>query len=327
MERMNILLRNLFCIAIAALAAMGCVTSQAMPQKTISIPITSNATPSEIRKSIIIYPAGFEESAKAFAYLHREFGGVEACLFPLTMIASGQMPGPELRRISFAGWDNQRPENVSIKGYDYLLAKKIIAYLNELQKRKKILAVLLLGDGGFISPSYYFHLPFLHNSKVDDKLYNEWIASDLFYGSPDLDLDLNWAVGRISVDTPEQAMRVAEKYYRWNLEKTNRKPDSFIFFSGNIKNDLVYSGELLYQMFEQERIVGNNASHYFQSDGRYTIGHLRTSFLQEPGNIHYIFTHGAGDGFEIDSDHLHSDEIAETPYKQGLPLVVSPSPV
>ena len=89
MERMHIILRNLFCISIAALAAIGCVASQAKPQKTTSIPITSNATLSEARKSIIIYPAGFEESVKAFAYLHREFGGVEARLVPLEEIATG----------------------------------------------------------------------------------------------------------------------------------------------------------------------------------------------------------------------------------------------
>jgi len=324
MKKRNLILKNLCCLAFAAVM-MGCAASQPKPRTAISIPLSSDAALSDSRKSIIIYPQGFKESAQAFAYLHREFGGVEARLVPLEEIGAGQMVLPQLRHIPFAGWDSQRPEKVSIKGYDYNLAKRIIAYLQGLQKKEKILAVLLLGDGGLIPPSYYFHLPFLQNVKVEDRAYNEWIASDLFYGTPDLDLHIDWAVGRISVDTPAQAMGVAEKYYRWNLEKKTRESDSFIFFSGNIRKDLVYSGELLYQMFEHERIVGRNARHYFQSDGRYAIEHLRTSLNQDPGNIHYIFTHGSGDGFEINGEYLHSAEIAEMPYKPGLPLVVSPS--
>ncbi len=309
-------------LLLVTVAVAGCVAPVKKERSFLTIPTISEKPITENRHSLIIYPPGFEDSAKAFAFLHREFGGVEAQLIPLREIIADPHPGPELRHIPYSGWDNQRPERVSIEGYDYGLAKKIISFLG---RQKKILAVLLLGDGGLIPPSYYFHLPYLRNVKIEDRAYNEWIASDLFYGSPDLDLDLDWAVGRISVNTPEQAMAVAEKYSRWNLEKETRKPDSFIFFSGNIRKDLVYSGELLYQMFEQERIVGRNAHHYFQSDGRYTIEHLRSSLTQDPGNIHYIFTHGSGDGFAIDGEYLYSEEIAEMPYKPGLPLVVSPS--
>lgn len=311
----------LFC----ALILCSCVTPVKKERVAITIPSLSEQPITEERRSLILYPAGFEESAKAFAYLHREFAGVEAHLVPLQEIIAAPPPGPELRRIPYAGWDNQRPEKITIEGYDYTLAKKITSYLGRQKKKEKILAVLLLGDGGLIPPSYYFHLPYLKNVKVEDRPYNEWIASDLFYGSPDLDLDLDWAVGRISVDTPQQAMAVAEKYYRWNREKIGKKPEPFIFFSGNIRNDLVYSGEILYQMFEYERIVGPQAIHYFQSDGRYTVDHLRQSFRQDSGSIHYIFTHGSGDGFEIAGDYLYSDELADMPYKKGLPLVVSPS--
>jgi hypothetical protein len=312
-------------VLLVTLATAACVTPTKVKKDAIFIPTVSNGPLTEDRRSLIIYPQGFEESARAFAYLHREFAGIEARLVSLTEIAATQIPGPELRRIPYAGWDNQRPERITIEGYDFPLSKKIISYLQQASKSEKLLAVLLLGDGGLIPPSYYFHLPFLKNVPVDNRDYNEWIASDLLYSSPDLDLHLEWAVGRISVDTPQQAMAVAEKYYRWNLEKRKRQADSFIFFSGNIRNDLVYSGELLYQMFEQEQIVGANAKHFFQSDGRYTIDQLRKSFISDPGNIHYIFTHGTGDGFEIDGDYLHSEELAEMPYKPGLPLIVSPA--
>ncbi len=48
-------------------------------------------------------------------------------------------------------------------------------------------------------------------------------------------------------------------------------------------------------------------------------------FAQDEARIHYIFTHGSGDGFEIDGDYLYSEQIAEMPHKNGLPLIVSPS--
>ena len=316
---------SLFALLLTAWTAAGCGAPAKKEKLPHPIPAVSQQPIADDRHSLIIYPPGFEESAKAFAYLHREFGGVEARLIPLGEILEGPLPDATLRRIPYAGWDSQRPEKVSIKGYDYGLARRIISFLDRQRKKDRILAVLLLGDGGLIPPSYYFHLPYITNDNIEDRPYSQWIASDLFYGSPNLDLDLEWAVGRISVDTPEQAMAVAEKYYRWHQDKIGKPPDPFIFFSGNIRKDLVYSGEILYQMLEYERIVGPHTIHYFQSDGRYTVDHLRQSFLRDPGSIHYIFTHGSGDGFEINGDYLYSGEIARMPYKMGLPLVVSPS--
>ena len=290
-----------------------------------SMPGHSSATLTDGRKSIIIHPDQFAGAARAFAFLHREFGGIEAELVSLSAIRQRASAGPSLRQIPFAGWDQRNTSHGDIRGYDAATAKKIIAFLQSQAGRTDIAAVLLLGDGAVIPPSYYFHIPYLNREKVPDIPYNEWIASDLLYASPDLDLDIEWAVGRIAVDTPEQAMAHAEKLYRWNMENREKKPVPFLFFSGNIRQDVVYSGELLYEMFEHQAIVGSRAKHYFQSDGRYTIRHLRESFQREPAGIHYIFTHGSGDGFEIDGDYLYSHQIAKMPYKSGLPLIVSPS--
>ncbi len=290
-----------------------------------AIPGHSSAPLSDDRKSIIIHPDHFAAAARAFAFLHREFGGIEAELVPLSAIREKTTAGPSLRRIPFAGWDQRDAGHGDIRGYDAAMAKKIIAFLQTQADREDIAAVLLLGDGAIIPPSYYFHIPYLDRQKVPDVPYNEWIASDLLYASPDLDLDIEWAVGRIAVDTPEQALAVAEKLYRWNMENLEKQPVPFLFFSGNIRQDVVYSGELLYEMFEHQGIVGSRAKHYFESDGRYTVRHLRDSLQHEPAGIHYIFTHGSGDGFEIDGDYLYSHQIAAMPYKSGLPLIVSPS--
>ena len=72
-------------------------------------------------------------------------------------------------------------------------------------------------------------------------------------------------------------------------------------------------------------MVGSQGIHYFESDNRYTIDHLASSFRADEGYLHYIFSHGSGDGFEINGDYLRSSELAAMPFKKGLPLVVSSS--
>ncbi len=309
-------------LILLSLILSGCTPTVERPH--ITIPGYSTAPITEARKSVIIYPQNFSEAARAFGYLHREFGSTEPILVSLEEISTMVLPTDSIH-VPFRGWQNERPSTITIRNYDFELSKKIIAYLRYLEKQEKILAVLLLGDGALIPPSYYFYVPFLKGVRADNKRYNEWIASDLLYGSPDFDLVNEWAVGRISVDTPEQALLVAEKYYQWELDNRKNAPLPFIYFAGNIRKDLVYSGELLYLLLEQMGIPGPKTHHYFESDQRYTISQLKKSFTHDPARIHYIFTHGSGDGFEIDGDYLHSDDIAELPHKRGLPLIISPS--
>lgn len=304
------------------LITAGCSTTP--PQPHIDMPLVSTKPLTESRKSVIIYPGSFAQAAHRFAYLHREFGSTEAILVPLETITA-RFSAPVAMKVPYDGWENKRPTSIRIKNYNFDLAKQIIAYLQLMEKQYNILAVLLLGDSAHIPPSYYFYAPYLKTINVEDRPYNEWIASDILYASPDLDLAHEWAVGRISVDTPEQAERVAEKYYRWSMSNHQKHNNSFIYFAGNIRKDTVYSGELLYLMLEGEGVVGEQGIHYFESDNRYTIKHLKSSFQSDPGYLHYIFSHGSGDGFEINGDYLRSDEIAAMAYKDGLPLIVSSS--
>ena len=239
----------LFSVAQSLLLIVGGCATQP-PRTHIEMPVHSDRPLTESRKSVIIYPQTFAEAAKRFAYLHREFGGTEAIMVDLETIRRS-VTKPDFT-IAFEGWENRKPKKVEIKNYDFQLAKQIIGYLQKIEKEEDIMAVLLLGDAAHIPPSYYFHTPYLKTMELDHIPYNEWIASDILYGSPDLDFHHEWAVGRISVDTPDQALLVAEKYYRWSTENRNQHDKSFIYFAGNIRNDAVYSGELLYLMLEGE---------------------------------------------------------------------------
>ena len=129
-----------------------------------------------------------------------------------------------------------------------------------------------------------------------------------------------WADHGISAETED-----GEKYYKWLSSNKTETPSSFIYFAGNIRKDVIYSGELLYLILEGEGIAGSNSVHYLESHNRYTISHLKNSFKNDSGYLHYIFSHGSGDGFEIDGQYLHSNELLYMPYKSGLPLVLSSS--
>lgn len=274
--------------------------------------------------SIIIHPDHFVSAAEDFAALHQMHAGLQTITVSISQLRSASLATH--LRIPFQGYDSHGLSKPDIRGYDFDLAKRIISFLRKMEKSHRIRAVLILGDGALVPPSYYFYVPYLNTLNVPDKRYNEWIASDLLYGSPDFDLSHEWAVGRISVDTVEQARKVAQKYRTWLSEREKLEaPHPFLYFAGNIREDMVYSGELLYLLLQQKSIVGKGDKHYFESDGRFTIGHLSDSFRQQPASIHYIFSHGSGDGFEIDGEYLYSHEIAGMSYKQGLPLVVSSS--
>lgn len=305
-----------------ALLVAGCAT--APEYAPVAIPEQSDAPLTETRKSVIIYPDRFERAARAFAFLHREFGGTEALLTPLSKIKAAGLPTDSLV-VPFDGWQNLRGRQSQIRNYDFALARQIIAYLRDLQQKEPILAVLILGDGGLVPPSYYFYVPYLQLVKVPDIAYNEWIASDLLYASPDLDLAHEWGVGRISVDTPGQALHVAGKYYRWALRNRQNEEQRLVFFAGNILNDTVYGGELLYLLMQKNGLVNNRTRHYLQSDGRFTIDHLKKSMAEDAATLHFFFTHGFGDGIAVNGQYLYSHQIARLPYKEGLPLFISPS--
>ena len=88
------------------------------------VPKHSSAPLIDGRKSIIIHNEAFTAAAQAFAYLHREFSGVEEELVPLATIRQRTVIGPSLRQISYGGWDQRNIDHGDIRGYDAATAKK-----------------------------------------------------------------------------------------------------------------------------------------------------------------------------------------------------------
>ncbi|MDO9574747.1 MAG: C25 family cysteine peptidase, partial [Candidatus Contubernalis sp.] len=99
-----------------------------------------------------------------------------------------------------------------IKGYNYNLAKRIIAFLRHvngqvpyalgllephpLNVEAKFTQLILFGNSQDIPPSYYAYFQEEWN-KGD--VYNAWVPTDFFYSSPDYDWVPNLAVGRLPI--------------------------------------------------------------------------------------------------------------------------------
>ncbi|NPA99002.1 MAG: hypothetical protein GXO43_06440 [Crenarchaeota archaeon] len=105
------------------------------------------------------------------------------------------------------------------KTYNWTLALKIIDYLNKTLGSYDNL--LIIGNTSDIPPSFYYHY------KIFDP-YNNWVPTDFFYASPDLDLAPNIYVGRIPFSNPVLVERVIQKIIAWYSSAASKSRDLYM---------------------------------------------------------------------------------------------------
>ncbi|NPA98629.1 MAG: hypothetical protein GXO43_04550, partial [Crenarchaeota archaeon] len=105
------------------------------------------------------------------------------------------------------------------KTYNWTLALKIIDYLNKTLGNYDNL--LIIGNTSDIPPSFYYHY------KLFDP-YNNWVPTDYFYASPDLDLAPNIYVGRIPFSNPVLVGKVIQKIIAWYSSSASRSRDLYM---------------------------------------------------------------------------------------------------
>ncbi len=111
--------------------------------------------------------------------------------------------------------------NIIAKTYNWTLALKIIDYLNTTLGKYDNL--LIIGNASDIPPSFYYHYKFFDP-------YNNWVPTDFFYASPDLDLAPNIYVGRIPFSNPEIVSDIIDKIINWYKSGITNSRD--IYLSG-----------------------------------------------------------------------------------------------
>ncbi len=105
------------------------------------------------------------------------------------------------------------------KTYNWTLALKIIDYLNKTLGEYSNL--LIIGNASDIPPSFYYHY------RIYDS-YNDWVPTDFFYASPDLDLAPNIYVGRIPFSNPSIVEYVINKIIAWYDSEASSSRDLYM---------------------------------------------------------------------------------------------------
>jgi hypothetical protein len=215
---------------------------------------------------------------------------------------------------SIEGWQD-------IEGYNYTLAKRIVAFLADLQAHPNLVYATLFGDGSLVPPSYYIYIGH-HNT------YNSWIPTDFFYGSPDYDLVPNYAVGRLPVRNSEEAAHVVQKIINWDENLDWEWFKNLTLIGGrlwDIWGNPFYDGELfLTEVVNRDHLNGMDITKLFRTEGKFTKESALES-LSSANGIIYIIAHGDGDSFSTENDdsRVAVDDVISLPPNSKVPIVVS----
>mgnify|MGYP000067657757 CR=1 FL=1 len=238
-------------------------------------------------------------------------------------------------------WKNYTPSNdppiygcanktlEDITGYNYTLAKKIIAFLRTQIKQAKY--VTIFGDSDVVPPSYYF----------DFKLFAgvTETPTDFFYASPDYDMKPDFAVGRIPVNDASEAQTYIDKLKEYYANFTIDSFRNALFFGGksqacpgrtdcySIDDVEVWQNEIsIADLMWKNVIVKFNSTVLMQSDGL-SRNEARSEFNKAfSGGYGVVFhsQHGTAFGIQIVGPMYTKRDLAYLTKKISvLPIFIS----
>ncbi len=276
-------------------------------------------------KNLIITPPELFEQAKELDRVHGNrlrTEVVNTTWIYLNYANASDPPYDGYKNDSIEGWSN-------INGYNYTLAKKIIAFLDDRNAHPMLKYVTLFGNARLVPPSYYMHIDRMGYT------YDKWVPADFFYASPDYDLVANYAIGRLPVNNSEEAEHVVQKIQDW---KSNLSYDWF-------KNVALMGGDMAAEYgsgwYSSERATveyvnkgyfdGMNITKYYLSDDRFTAEKVQSAYNGGYGFI-YQSCHGYGDAM-VKSDPyegkkvilINVSDMAGLPKNPRVPIIISES--
>jgi len=209
--------------------------------------------------------------------------------------------------------------------YNYTLARKITSYLRDIAAHPNLKSITLFGDADKIPPSYYFCLysDFRPGYLIND---DYWIASDLFYASPDYDLILNFEIGRIPVRNNEDATLFVQKIENW-IENLEYDWFSNIHLTGGSPfHDTILIGELsCLNPINNEYISGLNIHKNFLTNDKLKLELITKCFYEGDTGIVFHIDHGSGVHFGIGNNSISYNDIISLPESTKYPTVLSVS--
>ncbi|MDI6811110.1 MAG: C25 family cysteine peptidase, partial [archaeon] len=266
-------------------------------------------------KNIVITSPELYQQAKNLKDFH-DGKGVMTDVVNTTWIYESYAESPDP---PYDGYKNSAlPGWVDIQGYNYSLAKRIIAFLNDTNAHPNLESVTLLGNARLIPPSYYIYLDIFD-------YYNNWIPADFFYGSPDYDLVPSYMVGRIPVNNSQEAEHVVQKIEAWDGNVSWDWFKNASLAGGQPFGSPYYIGELIIaDSINRESFNGMNITKLFRTDDKFTSTEVLEALSGNTG-MSYIITHGNGECIATENDYsiVCVDDLLALPHSPKTPVVVS----
>ncbi len=220
-------------------------------------------------------------------------------------------------------------EKSMIKGYNYTLAKKTIAFLQNESSGNNVTYVTIFGNARMVPPSYYWddQLMYLYAYFGFGDFYDAWIPTDAMYASPNynsthFDYTPTFAVGRIPVNNIT-AKQVVDKIIYYAQHKT-AGIQNVTLSGGQVFETPYFLGETgVIEPMNYGWLDGTNITEYFHTLRNFTYN----NFVSMMNNSDMIVetTHGSGFSFWHHNDEVSAWDFPMKGTYGSLPVYISGS--
>ena len=292
---------------------------------TIALQNLGQVDPAE---SVIICPTELALAAERLKTFHIEKENISTSVVTTEDIDAVYSPATDP---PFLGYSGNAAGKDKIVGYNYYLAKKIVAYLRDREQHPNLSYVTLLGDGLLVPPSYYINEWAIYEW-YDYESYYDWIPTDFLYSSPDYDYVANYKVGRLPVSDADQAASVVEKIERWHDGLSWDWFKRASFGGGRPFGTMWYYGELSsVDLINKDTFNGMELTKFYYTEGTYDVNDVKPILMSKPSGLFYHVDHGSGQVLAMGEGWMSASElmIPEDPrheiFNPNAPVVVSVS--
>lgn len=278
--------------------------------------LSSLSEDDDTEKAIILCPNILRSSAESLAVLQRNDGYVVEVI-TVDEIESTYSPQEEEPEDLTGYTEFSKSQKESLELYDYDLARSIRSCLEA--KMEDVAYVTIMGDGELVPPSFYYLNPMSYYE------YDQFVPTDLFYASPDLDSIPNIALGRLPVRNVEEADIVVDKLSRYRKALTEGDWFHSINLAGGDPFNGGFDGEIECQsLIDIGMLDGFEVEKYYKTRERFSSEDVIEAIDDEVGFV-YTINHGSGEALATEPGKVTTEDILAMPLKDRLPIILTPA--
>ena len=216
-----------------------------------------------------------------------------------------------------------------IVGYNYTLAKKIIAFLQNESTGNNVTYVTIFGNARMVPPSYYYtdQEMYIYAYYGYSDFYDAWIPTDAMYASPNynsthFDYTPTFMVGRIPVNNMT-ASAVVNKIIHYSSSKTGGI-QNVTLSGGQVFETPYFLGETgVIEPMNYGWLDGTNITEYFHTLRNFTYNNFVK--MMNSSDMIVEITHGSGFSFWHHNDEVSAWDFPMKGSYGSLPVYISGS--